>query len=401
MTDWSYPDTDDQIDPHLAKFLYEQHCALLIVEDLPFDSEFGIDLSSFRTRENFKGVKMIPPGVHFVFASAVDKSTNQCGPRCGFYHNFTAKELLVKRWSTSDEDFDDSYEVSEEQRERYLADIRGLDKYLGSYRYSTYKTYLALTDKLTASLVQDLVPRNGRIRSVPYLVSQTVTHKQELDSDKLADKPKRRTLRSDDERTSKPIDEEDLLPDLKPAQETVIRFTKLATCGGLPRESSGQQQQPMTSQFITQYHLDSTLRLEQSYVGESGRDRLLGEFQFAFITLIIGHVYECFEHWRNILILVCSADAGLVKYPGFFVQFALILEHQLDQVSGDIFEDITQTDNLIRHYVDIFIQNVQQTPGIDRKLASNVTRLRGVLENKLGWIFELEPDDERPVIVEL
>lgn len=34
---------------------------------LPEGSEFGIDLKSFNTGEKFCGMKMIPPGFHFVY----------------------------------------------------------------------------------------------------------------------------------------------------------------------------------------------------------------------------------------------------------------------------------------------------------------------------------------------
>lgn len=40
--------------------------ATLVMLDVPVGTEFGIDLKSWNTVDNFKGIKMIPPGFHYV-----------------------------------------------------------------------------------------------------------------------------------------------------------------------------------------------------------------------------------------------------------------------------------------------------------------------------------------------
>lgn len=45
--------------------------AVLVFLDLPAGSEFGIDYCSWQVGEQFKGVKMIPPGIHFVYYRCV------------------------------------------------------------------------------------------------------------------------------------------------------------------------------------------------------------------------------------------------------------------------------------------------------------------------------------------
>ncbi len=54
------------MDQRLANKLFEEG-AFLFIHDLPIGTEFGIDLNTWKTGEKFKGVKMIPPGIHFVF----------------------------------------------------------------------------------------------------------------------------------------------------------------------------------------------------------------------------------------------------------------------------------------------------------------------------------------------
>ena len=55
-----------KMDQDLAKQLFEKG-AIFILLDVPPGTEFGIDYNSWEVGPNFKGVKMIPPGIHFVY----------------------------------------------------------------------------------------------------------------------------------------------------------------------------------------------------------------------------------------------------------------------------------------------------------------------------------------------
>ena len=41
--------------------------AMLVLLDVPPETEIGIDMHSWQTGEKFKGIKMIPPGIHFIY----------------------------------------------------------------------------------------------------------------------------------------------------------------------------------------------------------------------------------------------------------------------------------------------------------------------------------------------
>lgn len=49
-----------------ANKLFEEG-AFLFLFNVPQGTEIGIDFSSWKTGEKFKGLKMIPPGIHFVY----------------------------------------------------------------------------------------------------------------------------------------------------------------------------------------------------------------------------------------------------------------------------------------------------------------------------------------------
>lgn len=76
------------------------------MKDFPAGLEFGIDYKSWNVGEKFVGLKMIPPGIHFVYLSVKD------APRMGFFYNFQPHEIVAKKWDKVNEDFSE-YEFSE------------------------------------------------------------------------------------------------------------------------------------------------------------------------------------------------------------------------------------------------------------------------------------------------
>lgn len=54
-----------EINQDLAKRLLLEGGTLVLL-DVPTGTDFGIDIKSWNSGENFKGIKMIPPGFHFV-----------------------------------------------------------------------------------------------------------------------------------------------------------------------------------------------------------------------------------------------------------------------------------------------------------------------------------------------
>lgn len=129
-----------------ARILF-QDGAILILLDMPVGSEFGIDMKVWNTAERFKGIKMIPPGLHFIHYSSVDVC-EEVGPRSGFFHFFKKQELLVKKWDRTSEGIIMNEQVSDEQINNLKDNIENLDKYLGPYPYEIYEKWLMLTEHI-------------------------------------------------------------------------------------------------------------------------------------------------------------------------------------------------------------------------------------------------------------
>ena len=85
MKEHESEDDGYQMSPEAALKLYNEG-GFLVVTQLPPGSEFGIDLYSWNTGEKFLGVKMIPPGLHFVYYSTAGQGSSgpQLAPRTGF-----------------------------------------------------------------------------------------------------------------------------------------------------------------------------------------------------------------------------------------------------------------------------------------------------------------------------
>lgn len=78
--------------------------AFLIVTGTPDHTEFGIDLLAIDITEQFRGIKFIPPGAHFVYSCSKDNFGNSSTQRNGFLHFFNRGEILVKEWNNTSEE---------------------------------------------------------------------------------------------------------------------------------------------------------------------------------------------------------------------------------------------------------------------------------------------------------
>lgn len=54
------------MDQETARLMFEEGGTLVLL-GMPYGTEFGIDMNSWNIAEKFKGVKMIPPGLHFIY----------------------------------------------------------------------------------------------------------------------------------------------------------------------------------------------------------------------------------------------------------------------------------------------------------------------------------------------
>ncbi|XP_076055430.1 protein AAR2 homolog isoform X2 [Oratosquilla oratoria] len=348
----------------------------LVLLGMPPGTEFGIDVNSWNVGEKFKGVKMIPPGIHFVYFSAVSRD-GQTAPRTGFFHHFTRKEVLVKRYDPKMEDLIEEDE-DPEQVERIAANLQQLDQYLGPYPWDSFRRWVSLSHHISNADMERLAPLSGKICSAPELITKV---KDISKSDGAEDPPPA-------DKTQKG------LPDMILRPGTEVRFTPFPNHpypeGATPSE-------------MTKHSIDSSYSFQHLLQQVEKPCNLLAEIQYSFINFLIGQVWEGWEQWRKLLDVCCRAEEALMQYPDFYLKLISIIHFQIQEVPEDLFMDIVEKNNFLAHFLSIFFGNVADNADkLPTQLASRAMKFKKHLIDKWNWNLTIDEDeDDAPVVVDL
>ncbi|KAF9401256.1 a1-alpha2 repression [Mortierella sp. AD011] len=197
--------------------------AILLVLDAPHNQlEFGIDVNCWNTGPRFRGIKIIPPGAHFVYYSLhntrsaksnTDETAKEAGTvevteggptggdiRIGFWHQFESGEVVVMKWNAYNEEME--LEKDQEQIARYKAGIQEFDPFLGSYPLlppeSTYPAWIKLANHINRTTIESIFKDDGFVNSQDDLLdeelsraSKIIDRQQKEEADKATkEKPK-------------------------------------------------------------------------------------------------------------------------------------------------------------------------------------------------------------------
>ncbi|KAL0832951.1 hypothetical protein ABMA28_001086 [Loxostege sticticalis] len=379
---------------------------------VPEETQFGIDMQCWNTEEDFRGIKMIPPGLHYIHYSAVSKGTGDVSPRSGFMHYFEQKEFVVKMWDKKMEDISKDG-ISDESIQRLKDNLFNIDKHLAPYPYEIWQKWKLLTTHITAELAAKFSPENGIIRSSVELMSMTdeerprgvkIQEPMESQEENSEESPptdpqegSSTSGQSDAKRVKRITNEEKLdamLPNLKPTPGTSLRLTEIP-----------QDKYPpgSTPEEITKHYLDQSYTLELMIEQHEEPLHIIGELQFAYICFLIGHSLDAFEHWKSLVILFCSCDDAISKYKTVFYHFVKTLETQIEEMPEEFLADIVMNKNLVYKKLREFFRTVYMG-NIEGRLLKVIDDFKHNLTEKLQWDFtELDADeeDERPVVVRL
>lgn len=384
------------LDSDTARSLFEVGANLFML-DVPMNTEIGVDMNSWNTGPNFKGIKMIPPGVHFVYWSAVSKE-GQTAPRSGFFHNFRTKEVLVKKYNLEEETFEDVHD--EETIHRLQSNLKNLDRNLGAYPYDSWKKWVSLSNKISIETIQRLEPTSGVIHSVTELIPQT--HRT---STKDSDSQEGMSSMDTGDQTVKQLPKMECNPNAK------IRFTEIP-----PRFPAGS-----TPSDITKHSMDSSYQLEQylsifkrlygdavsnSMSDRSQLDEALGELQYSFICFLAGQNYDAFEKWKQLLRMFCTSDEALARHTPLYMTLISDLHFQIREVPEDFFVDIVSSNNFLVTLLTTLFSLARDNISIDPKLKARIEKFKKSLSLKFDWDFSEiddgeEPDEDKPVIVQI
>eukprot|EP00850_Spirogloea_muscicola_P010593 SM000063S19983 [mRNA] locus=s63:62598:66984:- [translate_table: standard] len=150
------------LDAETARKMAQQGGALLFL-DVPPGTWFGMDQQAFVVGPRFRGMKMIPPGPHFVYHRAASRHGADVAPVIGFFVHLARAQVLVRRWNPQEERLVALHDSAEE--ERYVLGVRNFDfdSFLGPYDVDHFGTWQRLSLFITAAVIQRLEPVGGDI----------------------------------------------------------------------------------------------------------------------------------------------------------------------------------------------------------------------------------------------
>ncbi|XP_002125944.2 protein AAR2 homolog [Ciona intestinalis] len=348
------------MDQETAKALFKEGACLLL-QGVPEGTEFGMDWNSWSIGSKFEGVKMVPPGIHYVFYSAVSQLDGHRAPRTGFFHDFKRQEIVVKRWLSESEELLDQPKSAEEKQQIKM-NLVNMDKNLAPYPYETLKKWISMSNHCTPHLVDKLSPECGIITSVLEMFPSSGRSKDNFGKDGL--------------------------PLLTVNPTTVIRFSKIPELW-YPDGAEAAE--------ITKHSMDSSYVMKTIISCYHDPMNLLGELQFSFLCFILGQVMDAFDHWKKLVRIICYCENSLHDLQQFYLLLISVLYHQIIEIPSDFFVDITSSNNFLIAALSRLFSNIDSTD--DTELKQRALLFRKHLTKKLKWKFNYEPDDCKPVVV--
>lgn len=390
------------MDPETVLELVKQGATLLLL-DVPQYTLVGIDTQMFTVGPAFKGIKMIPPGPHFVYYSSSSKDGKQFSPIVGFFVDAAPSEVIVRKWNQQEERL---VKVPEDEEERFCQAVKSLefDRYLGPYNLSQYGEWKQLSSYLTKTIIKRIEPIGGEI---------TVACESEMDKNS----PKTSIERALDAQ----------LGTGKFSASTSVDQSKKRGCyyTTIPRVI---KRRGMEGKELTSLNLDKTELLESVLIKDYGgsEDLLLGELQFAYIAFLMGQSLEAFFQWKSLVSLLLSCiEAPFRTRSHLFTKFIKVIFYQLKYglqkdrkesngagiaVSSLLDESWFSADSFLHRLCKDFFLLVQDATVVDGDLLTWTRKLKELLENILGWEFQqnsavdgiyFEEDDEFAPVVEM
>lgn len=140
---------------------------IILCIDVPERTHFGIDFHIFQCGPKFKGIRLIPPGIHFVYYNS-DAGSDVGPPRTGFFVRLQPNEIQVFIWNPETEQFFKPDEVDADQRERYILGVKNhdFDAFLGPYSTQMQTQWNSISKHITPEVLDLLEPVHKQISSM-------------------------------------------------------------------------------------------------------------------------------------------------------------------------------------------------------------------------------------------
>jgi A1 cistron-splicing factor AAR2 len=353
-----------------SQYVYRIQTGVLLLLNCPKFMNFGIDLSMWTIGEKFMGIKLIPEGTHFIYYTLKDEDY---GLKQGFFININKdSKIHIRKYN---EELQDFTSLNEEEDTNFKIGVNNLDfdAFLGNYPETQIFNWIDLTKYITQKTLDKLEP----------ISKKYTTTSKEYEEDNL-------NLKGTIYYTA--IPKRKLVDNLKKKELAGINQSENINLKELFNRELSKE--------LTKINIDKSESLKEVLTNQYSMNylELLGEFQYTFLTFFLGEVYESFEQWRNILILLLSCQEVIFHEEKLFCDFIEVLYHQFRQFPKDFFTDEISSNNFLSKLLTNFILYCKDR---ENNTPLTVTKRTILLEKFLKEYFNYQIKDENSKILEI
>lgn len=289
----------------------QTHCVLLL--NLPPSALGGIDLLSFTTTPRFRGVKNLPPGLHFVFASSDAAVSVRHGAWFYVSPGTGSPQIFIKKWDPNTEDL--IAETSQSEVLRWKANLGsiwkdGLTPYRQIVSSDSKEEDEAVEEssdwsELTSRISPSLLSRICGLNPDHWSLSSASSAPQDLENIPGLELSNS-VLHSEKELNLLPID---------------LKRTWRVGATGSERTEAAQDRSWALGDLIENHCKARDPR--------RGEDEVLGEVQFCFLMVLTLNNNSCLEQWKRLLSLLFTCRKAVRERTHMFVELCRTLRLQL------------------------------------------------------------------------
>eukprot|EP00752_Nemacystus_decipiens_P008371 g7483.t1 len=365
---------------------------------VPPGVEFGIDLKSYTTGPQFKGVKMIPPGLHFAHFGSGE------GEKQGIFFRSWAGSVAATQWDASAEDLVDAQTCLPDGAMRALREsvLRlEMDANLGPHPFEQLAAWLNLTNCITDSVLERCgVPVGAKVLAGSSAAEPGEPGSEPIDAvvdagDGGAGQAKgNRGKRSKSGGAAATGSGTEIVPHF-PHIGRVARYSEVP--GRPPAgvrngngdgngDGNGSGNNDTTPEGVTKQHMDGSDSLRRWIASDFGGSwmELLGELQLSFVLFVSLSSLQGFRHWQALSALLCRCGDALRTDPALFTAFIRMLHAHLKLVPEDFFEVELSKDNFLVPCLSALLQNVLPDESLAPALLDAGKRLLKFLQQRFG-----------------
>lgn len=346
----------------------------VLLLDLPKSALAGIDLLSFTVTPRFRGIKALPPGLHFVFTGL----STAFSVRHGIWFRVLPKDppegqqLAILRWQSETELL--ATESDEAERLRWRANIgefwrEGLTPYRQTSSKDVKDTVASEEDndwpQLTAYITNQVLARITQARSSTDDLHLTSASSAQRDLDVIP---------------GLSAEESNLHPE-KALQFLPIDLQRTWREGATGRErtDAAQDRSWALNELITAH-----------CSGGNAMD-IIGELQFCFLMVLTLNNWSCLEQWKRLLTLLFTCKSACVRLPDLFIRALATLRLQLSHckdAEGGLIDLADEGGSLLKSLLVRFRKGLESLPSLEvQDIVDELDDLEAYLREEHGWQF--------------